>query len=254
MPDYYTPTGTFERRAQGQSRTGIVSLYNFDRGVITTLKAQLIDDNYFLTNVLPVEAPTGLPGIPIVFAFPEDLFERYKLPVVVIRRDDISPAMNRWHPGMDQYRTPAKTAKLRTAVIGNPGVERQVSDFDRYESLAQAVPFDITYTISILARHRGYGPGVQTPTGLGSPRNQVNRLLDYVLRIYQPFSQVRVEDSLGDTRGYEAFMEAVSHLDEMSEVGDRVLGFAVTLRVEAEMDVNEPLEATTVMGQAQINL
>ncbi len=72
--------------------------------------------------------------------------------------------------------------------------------------------------------------------------------MDYVLRIYQPYSRVLVTDSVGDCRDYAAFMESISHLDEVPEVTDRVLGFAVTLRVEAELDLNDPRVHKAVLG------
>ena len=250
--------GNLERRAEGTSPTGIVGLRNFDAGVVKTIGGEVHDvdtgkglhSNYYLppTDVLPVEPAPGLPGIPITFSHPEDVYARYRQPVIVVRRDDLSPAMSRWHPGHKSYRAPAQKAKP-VSVTFDPGtrVERSVSGFDSYETKDTGVPFDVTYTITILARHRGKGPlpkkGV--PTGFtgaaGSPRNQVNLLLDHVLRRTAPYCQIFVEDSLGDLRKYSGFMEAVSHLDEVPEVTERVLGFAVTLRVEAELDLSDPV-------------
>jgi hypothetical protein len=59
------------------------------------------------------------------------------------------------------------------------------------------------------------------------------------MRTYQPYCEVRIRDSIGDVRGYESFCEGPSHLDEVSEVVERVIGFALTLRVEAELDLND---------------
>jgi hypothetical protein len=41
-------------------------------------------------------------------------------------------------------------------------------------------------------------------------------------------------------------MEAVSSLDEVPEVTERILGAAVTLRVEAELDLKDPVVKTAV--------
>jgi hypothetical protein len=247
----YIATGDHESRVLGESRPGIVGLRNFDAGVITTMRPELIDHNYFLTGVSPVAAPPGSPGIPIVFTHPEDLYERYKLPGIFVRRDDLSPALSRLHPGHRRYRTPARTAKkIQATVGGNPGTTgaETVESWDRWEMGEQAMPFDITYTISIMARARGYGAGQPTPDGASSPRNQLNQILDRLLRVYQPWCRVVVEDSIGDLRSYHAAMEAISHLDQVAEVTDRVLGFALTLRVEAELDLNDPVEAAAVAG------
>jgi len=250
--------GDVESREAGTAPSGIVGLRNFDAGVVETLGAEVHEvstgkgphSNYYIlpSATFPVEPAPGLPGIPVTFSHPEDIYARYRQPVIVVRRDDISPAMNRWHPGQKSWKAPAQTARP-VSVTFDPGTfgETTVHGFDRYETKDTGVPFDITYSIQIFARHRGKGPlpkkGV--PTGFtgaaGSPRNQVNAVLDYVLRRYAPYCQVILEDSLGDKRKYSAFMEAVSHLDEVPEVTERVLGFAVTLRVEAELDLSDPV-------------
>lgn len=256
--DPQTPVGDLESREAGASPSGIVGLRNFDAGVVESLDAEVHDvdtgkgphSNYYIatSRTFPVEPAPGLPGIPVTFSHPEDVYERYRQPVIVIRRDDLSPAMNRWHPGHKSWKAPAQGANP-VQVTFDEGTfgEQTVHGFDRYETKDTGVPFDITYSIQIYARHRGKGPmpPKDVPTGFtgapGSPRNQVNAVLDYVLRRYAPYCQVLVTDSLGDQRKYSAFMEAVSHLDEVPEVTERVLGFAVTLRVEAELDLSDPV-------------
>ena len=259
--DPQTPTNDKAAREAGTAPAGKVGLRNFDEGVVVTLGAEIFNvdtsrANYFIPKeaLAPVEPAPGLPGIPVTFSHPEDIWERYRQPVIVIRRDDISPAMSRWHPGMVTYRAPAKGAKLVTVVLGSGLLTAPtVTNWDKWEEKQQATPFDITYTISILARHRGRGPlpSRGSPRGFtgaaGSPRNQVNLILDYCLRRFAPYSQIFVNDSQGDVRPYFTFMEAISHLDEVPEVTERVLGFALTLRVEAELDLGDPetFEAVT---------
>lgn len=254
------PTGSQLERVLGSAPLGTIGLRNFDEGVVETLGAEIDEErqNYFITDpsIAPLTAPEGLPGIPVTFSHPEDVFERYRLPVIVVRRDDITPAMSRWHPGTKVYRAPAKGARPFEIKLGDPLNPTTVFGFESYEERTQAVPFDITYTISLLARHRGFGPadrrGRRNPTGAGSPRTQVNKLLDYCLRIYQPYCRVDVRDSLGDCRSYEAFMEAISHLDQVPEITDRMLGFALTLRVEAELDLNDAVVRKAVLGPLTI--
>ncbi len=239
-------------RLEGRAPTGTVGLRDFDEGVVITMGAELAISskgqpvNYFL-QVPGVKGRiardgTPIPGVPIVFAFPEDVFEKYDFPLIVVRRDDIAPAMSRWHPGTLQYRAPARNAHqvVTSSNPGNPDAD-DLTGFDSVEELQQAVPYDITYTISIFARNRGSGT------------NQANGILNAILRRYQPYSCVFVKDSLGDGRTYEAFQESISHLDEVPEVVDRVIGFAVTLRVEAELDLSDPEIKRTVTQLAQIN-
>ena len=245
-----TPVGTKAQRTAGQRPTGSVGLRNFDQGVLDTLGAVVIEQNYWIPTsaVVPVVPTPGQPGIPVVFAFPEDLFERYKQPVITVRRDDISPALQRWHPGLQQYRAPAQTATAFEVSRGDPLNPIVVRGYDKYESREQAVPFDITYTISVLARHRGYGPSGDTPSGTASPKTQANALFDYVIRIFAPYTSILLRDSLGDCRSYSAFMEGTAHLDELAQVTERVIGFALTLRVEAELDLAATVEQTSVFG------
>jgi hypothetical protein len=180
--------------------------------------------NYFLV-VEGIDPPPGLPAIPVTFSNPEDIFEKFKVPVVLVRRDDITPAMNRWHPGMGQYRTPAKYSKPYV-VTRRSG--QQVTGFDLYEQQDQAIPFDFTYTIEVQARHRG------------NIRNQVNLIFIDVLKRYPPYGRVLLTDSIGDQRSYEAFMEGTSTLDEVQDVARRKLSLSISLRVEGELDLSNP--------------
>jgi hypothetical protein len=231
------------RRLFGQDRTGTVGIRNFDAGVVETLGAFIADDG----NGLPKYytkidsgpegdiacGPPGAPGVPVVFAYPEDVLQDYKEPFILVRRDDITAAMDRWQPAGIQYRAPGKGAVPFIATL--PG-GATVSGFDRMEQLGQAIPYDITYTIQVRARYRG-------ATG---QRNQVNAMFAHVLRIYPPYGKVNVVDSIGDLRGYEAFNEGISNTDSVGEVTERSLGFAITLRVEAELDLKDPATVQTV--------
>jgi hypothetical protein len=211
-------------RILGRSRNGTVTLRDFDAGVVLTMGAQQGEGSfsryYFLPAIPGVCPPRGLPGIPIVFSTSEDVFTEYVIPQVVVTREDIAPAMQRWHPGARQYRVPGL------------GVAQVEGGYEAYEEMTSAVPYDFTYQISVEARNRG---GVGTEV-----RSQANAVFMYVLSIYQPYSLVRVVDSIGDTRRYEAFGDSLSMLDEVLDVTDRTVGFGISLRVEGELDLNVP--------------
>lgn len=217
-------------KQQGGLKTGIVTLRDFDRGVVETLGGVVIDDNYYVT--VPGVAPSPeQPGIPITFAFPEDIYEHHRKPGFIVSREDIAPAMQRWHPGALQYRAPADTAR--------PVVLNGVQGFSSTEQMAQAIPFDLSYTISIIT---------------AGNRNMAAKLLDWTLRRYPPYCAVYVLDSLGDQRTYTAWNDGVGMLDEIAEVSERTIGFAVTLRVEAEFDLAEPEIHSTVTRPPVMNL
>lgn len=216
-------TAALRARTEGSARTGYVTVRDFDQGVVETLGAVVVNGAYFILGLSDQDPPPGMPGVPVVFSHPEEVLQTHRVPVIEVRRDDINPAMQRWHPGMGTYRTPQFGTLPAASFI--PG--EAAFGFTRYEVAQQTTPFDILYTINIQARQRQFMAAA-------------NKILHYVLRIYQPYSAVYIKDSVGDRRSYEAFLEAVAPLDNVPEVGERMIGFALSLRVEAELDINEP--------------
>jgi hypothetical protein len=241
-------------RSNGQALNGEVFLDDFDRGVIETLGAKALsytpegrpnrqrEKFAYFWELDTVKPPPGMPGVPIIFGPSEDVFERTKIPYILIVPGGAVPAMQRWHPAMVQYRAPAPTA--REVQVGNQ------HGFDRYQQRQQAHPFDITYTLKLITKRRS-SPRAQG-NGAGAPAVPVveggsaNALLREVLRVYPAYCGVNVLDTAGDYRTYSAFMEGISPADEVTEVGDRVVGFALTLRVEGELDLDPETEAPAV--------
>lgn len=229
-------------RAFGSASNGVVRLRDFHQGVVTTLGAQLLahrgsptNKHYFLKIPNIDLTDVGLPGLPIYFSYPEDVFEKYKLPLVMIRFDGFAPAMQRWHPNMTTYRVPAPGARL---------IQQSPPKYDRYVRAQQAPPYDLNYTIVIEARSRGV-PGGQ--------RSQVLAILQHVLSVYPPHCEVWVADSVGDLRNYYAEQSGGSPEDEIFDVSDRTIGFSLPLRVEGELDLHDAEEAQAVLQQ-QINV
>lgn len=216
-------------KQSGGLKTGTVTLRDFDRGVVETLGGVVTGNNYFVFNTGVDPAP-GQPGIPVTFAFLEDIYEHWKKPGFIVSRDDISPAMQRYHPGALQYNAPAAT--------GRPVVVNGIQGFTQMETLSQAVPFDLAYTISIVT---------------AGNRNSANKLLDYTLRRFPPYCAIYVLDSIGDQRTYTAWNDGVAMLDEIIEVSERTIGFAVSLRVEAEFDLAEPEIHSTVTSAPTVD-
>jgi len=242
----------FDRRQLGRDRTGMVDLRSFDEGMVLAIGGRIAnpagtffeigdkaaEGNYYF-NLPNVSPPPGLPGIPITFAYPEDIFEKYYIPAVIVRRDDVVADMARWHPGAQQYKTTGIGAIPLALDLPNG---TRVRGFSSKEYLEQAEPVDLLYTVSILAKHR---------QGIGA-RSEVNAVFKHVLRIFQAYGQIPVIDSIGDLRTYEAFREGVSMLDDLSEVSARMVGFAVTVRVEAELDLADPVEVGAQTNQPAV--
>lgn len=247
-------------RTEGRARTGFVNLRAFDQGVVETLGARVESlpdgqQHYFLhidredTDDLPesshflrdsVEPRPGLPGVPVSFSYPEDAFNKYTIPLILVNRDDITPAMERWHPGLHQYRAPGRSAQQ--VKYKQPDSDTVHEGWDRMEYREQAVPYDLSYTINVIARNRG----------AAGAKNHAQRVADFVSRVYQPYCRVLVTDSVGDLRSYEAFQEAYSPIDEVAGVADRVIGFAISIRIVGELDLTDPQTRKTVTRAATL--
>jgi hypothetical protein len=225
------------------TRTGDVALEDFDRGVVTTLGGVVNSQgtHYVIKNVKGVAAPPDFEGIPIYFAFPDEVLEDLILPCWVVRRDSISPAMSRWHQGLHPYRIPAPGAQAAT--VSNPITGEVTHEgHTEYEEKNQATPFDLVYNIQIRARYRN------------NLRVPAMKMLTFTLRQYQPYTQVLVMDSEDKRRSYEAFMETPSAQDTQQNVADREIRFNVTLRVEAELDLSDPFVQKSLSNNVTINM
>lgn len=232
---------SYLRRVHGLEANGLVTIEDFDRGIVETLGATVhvvpgMRNPRAYYWVLPnVKPPPGMPGLPVIFAPAEDTFERFKIPYVKITPSGLTPAMQRWHPGALQYRAPAKGAREVT-VNGQTG-------FDRMEQRAQAHPFDLEYSILLAAKRRSLpnaaasGPRALPPQPIVEG-GSANALLHAILGPYSAYCGVNVQDSAGDWRTYSAFQSGLNPADEVNEVGDRVIGYTMTLRVEGELDVD----------------
>lgn len=233
--------------SKDNQRTGDVWVTDFDRGVITTLGGVVntIGDMYVVTvpGVSP-PPPTGeveFEGIPVYFAFPDETIDPKILPSFVVRRDEISPAMSRWHPGNQQYYVPSVNSNAVTVTNPRTG-DVMAEGFDAYEDKSQAVPFDILYTIQIRARYRN------------NLKVEAMKMLLFTLKRYQPYTTVYVKDSNDELRSYTAFMESPSALDTKPDVAGRENNFNVSLRVEAELDLNDPIVRRSLSSLPTINI
>lgn len=229
---------SFREREAGSRRTGTVELRDFDTGIIETLGARKHEVNgqpgYYLA-IEGIHQPPGMPGVPVVFGNPDPAFENYLLPMVMVVRDDISPALARWHPGALQYRAP-KPGAPPVAVAGPGGTT--LTGWPRMVEAQQAVPYDLSYTLTVYHERRGL---IQRLAG--------NALLRVVMKVYQPRCTINVFDSLGDRRIYFAAVDAAATNDELIDVADRTVGWTMGITVEAELDLNDEYDVPMVTGR-----
>lgn len=207
--------------------TGNVFVTNFDQAMFSGLGAvpdvsSPTDPCYKLSVVIGSETVK----IPVYFSQPEPIFQKKIFPFITIFREDITPAMHRWMGvGQLEYRAGVSG----TSIILNSGV----SGYTQYQSKPQAYPFDITYTISVWDRYER--------TAL--------TILQKVLKAYPPVGRLIVYDSLNLRRSYEYYLEgAIANLQEVIDPVTRARGYAITIRVEAELDLEEFYTSDSVSG------
>jgi len=233
---------SYRDRERGLARNGEVGIRDFDLGMVLTLggvihKVGPDEIPGYYADVPGVEPAPGLPGVQIVFGNPDDAFSNYLLPLIVVTRNDVSPAMSRWHPGSIKYRVP-KPGAQPIQVTGPGGVVRT-----GYRNMVQQecpIPYDISYTLTVSHERRGL-KSRERETGL--------KLLHYVMRICQPYFAVVVIDSIEDQRIYFATAEAVMSADELVDVADRLISWTIGVTVEAHIDLLDEDDLTMVTGR-----
>lgn len=227
-------------------KTGLVFIRNFDQGLIETLGGYigLMDTNGNIVNLdssltlrssnicdissckknyfidVPLVSPKQ---VPVIFNNPFPTFESKVLPSFLITRGDAVPALERWHSvGAIQYRIPSDDAKVINVHLANGDI---VSGYDEYESLPQAFPFDIPYTITASARYE----------------REAIPMLKKILSVYKPCSRILVKDSLCSLRSYTVWNEnGFSDISEITNINDRTKAYSVEIRIEGELDLSDP--------------
>lgn len=235
-------------------KTGQVFLRNYDQGVIETLGGYIglmnpdgspaslsgggsvssslcattaCKKNYFID--IPAAKPSK---VPVIFNKPLPTFENKFLPSFLVTRGDATPAMQRWHSiGATQYRV--GVGAVTEVVLANG---QTVSGYEEYEQLVQAMPFDIPYTITAMARYE----------------REAVAMLKKLLSVYKPCSRILVKDSLCSIRSYTVWNEnGFSDISEIIDINDRMKGYSVDIRVEGELDLNDPEINSTALEITQ---
>lgn len=217
------------------SVVGEVDLRSFDQGVMTTLNAiyggQSADAVPAPCYTIPVLMPDGTTRyVPAYFDQPEAIFQKMIFPFVSIHREDVVLAMHRWmNVGQLEYK--AGVSGTQISVRQSNG--SVVSGFSSYQAQIQPFPYDIPYTISCFDRYE----------------NLVQPILKYILRSFPPLGKLFVSDSLGLPRTYEAYQEgSIANLQELIDPVQRVRGYALSIRVEGELDLADPYTTSAVSG------
>ena len=208
--------------------TGSVFIRNFDHGIVEWLGGTVVDmdanNPQNKRRGYAVNVPAAVPPlVPIIFNSPEQIYEGKIYPSFHISRDSIEPALQRWHS--------VKQLEYAAGVSGFEEVIGGVSGFSKIETKVQAWPFDLFYTISCYARYE----------------HEAIPMLKTILRVFKPYSMINVIDTLGQVRTYTTFAESgVQDIGEFADVADRLKAYSVAVRVEGELDLDDPVIRDTV--------
>lgn len=217
---------------------GTIGLRAFDKGLVETLGAALypmvvdgVERSVYAVDVDGVK--TNLEGydgrVPVMFALPEDVFQTYKLPCFIVRRNDLKPAFER-APWYVTHRAPSDGAGEIIVPTGRRG--QFLRGWDSYDTKRGAMPFDISYDVQILARRHMNGI----------------RLLTYCLqRCPPPFFTMSCEDSIGDKRLYDCGEVAVSSASELADIADRTMAWTISFEIRGELDLGTVQKETDLL-------
>lgn len=232
-------------------RVGDVFLRNFDEGVIVhSLKSYIYDGQYF-THVDSIDPPPfpedyrtielrgkPMPDIPVYFISSDTRLVDYVVPSFIVRRDDPQEATERWFSLYHKYRAPAPGAKKVTLNY----MGQEIEGYDKYETQIASFPFDMTYQISCLTSGRRAESDAQI-------------MLLKMMKTFRPkICQVKVVDSFGNNRYYNAETNAPMSLKESLDIVDRQSGFTITLKIDGELDLTERVISKAVTEIPIINI
>lgn len=215
-----------------------VGFRDFDEGVFVTLGAESVSItvesgtrvHYALT--IP-GVTTNVPGfdgkVPMFFGNPEDAFQPFKIPCILIQRSDMRPAFER-APWFGFRRGPATGAN--PLVVTDPGgIGPPISGYDSYAKIRDAVPMDLTYDVKVMARRQGIAL----------------RIFTSVLKHFRPPGfTLGVYDSDDNLRQYDAVEVNMSDESEIANVADRTISLGVSFTVHGEIDLSD--EETSSYG------
>jgi len=231
---------------------GDVFLREFDMGMVRTLGCVDIGQRFYLplTKVPGVNPPLftefygdasevgqPMPGIPLIYGNPSSAVQRYTLPCIRLRREDPSPALERWMSKHYKYRRPAPGYSPINVQYRN----RTLTGYAKYESQEGSTPYDIPYTLTAEAAGKG-------------ARTKAHILLHHCMKIFIPHGKLRVDDSLGRERKYWVFGEGPSDVSVAADIRDRIIIFALSLRVQAELDLEDPAVTQAVTSEPDLSV
>lgn len=212
-------------------RTGSVDLLDWDEALIRGFGARedITRELWYLPLdgiFVPVDGrEEPVQEALVVYKRPEPTQITATLPMIAVIRDTIQPAEARLLTTVQSYRLPAEGG-VPISAGGSVG-------WSFYETKDKEQPYDLHYTIECWARYRSVA----------------QMLLCMVMRRYPHRGTITVTDGINNPRVYAVYQQGTSDLTEVASLTERVCGFSLSLRVEAELTLDkEPIVVPAFTG------
>jgi len=224
-------------------RTGHVDLIDYDLAVLKHTGAIFDDEqnewylplDYYIED--PAKGPVRIERALVVYKRPEPTQVQHEVPQIAIIRDDVDPDTSRLYSPTVQYRLPAEGSTPVLAPCGLSG--ESTLGYDSYETKDKEQPYNITYTLESWSRYR-----VPAQMLLQMMMKRFPLRGTMVVRATEEAGRNVVND-----RTYLFFQEGIADLTEINSMVERIPGFALTIRVEAELTLDkEPFTNSSFTG------
>jgi hypothetical protein len=231
MPNQFTQFG---------ERNGHVDLIDIDIAVLRKTGALLDEEqnewylpiNFHITD--PAKGPLALTRALVVYKRPEPTQVQHEVPQIAIMCDDVDFDATRLQSPTVTYRLPAAGSK--------PVSINGVVGYDSYETKEKEWPYNITYSIEVWCRYK-------VPAMV---------MLQMMMKAFPPRGTLIVSSTeeanrnVENERAYLFFQEATADLTELNSMVERIPGYSLTIRVEAELTLDkEPQTAPSFVGNTE---
>lgn len=221
-------------------RNGHVDLIDLDLAVLRKTGARYDEEqnewylpiNFHITD--PAKGPLALTRALVVYKRPEPTQVQHEVPQIAIVCDDVDFDASRLQSPTVQYRVPAAGARP-ISINGMIG-------YDHYETKDKEQPYNITYSIEVWCRYK-------VPAMV---------MLQMMMKAFPPRGTLVVSSTEEAGRNVECdrtylfFQETVADLTELNSMVERIPGYSLTIRVEAELTLDkEPFTVNAFTGNTE---
>jgi hypothetical protein len=218
---------------------GDVFIGEIDKAMKEHVGGQVFNDRYFV-SINGINPPPfaedyydddlkgkPMPGIPVIFASPDDRIMNFIMPCIVVRREDVNEADERKFAGTIKYRAPALgSSQIIVEKWGNKTINLQ--GYDGYQEQKSPEPYDIIYTVSCLSSGR-------------RASSEAVKMCKFLMRkLPRKGMPLIVTDDIGGENVYPLLVSGPTSLKEILDIIDRQDGFSFSVTVQTYLDLHDP--------------